>query len=1756
MKTLKKVLSLALIMCMLLQALPALAASTTTKPADGATTEVPFTKGTAGSNSFRIPSMVTLSDGTLVAAADARWNTTYDGGGLDTIVSHSSDGGKNWSYTFANYLGDNGNVYDADESTAFIDPAMAVTANNTIYMLVDLYPYGVALNGDGTQASPATYKGFNEDGYLLLSGDNHVSYGYYLKEGKIYRETDDAEVPGYTVDSYFNIKSDDGNTNTNLFFADSPYKVVRTGFLYLTKSTDKGVTWSEPTLLNLKTASEQVCLVAPGRGLVTKDGTIVFPCYSYNGNEGSQQSGFIYSKDNGNSWKRSSAFAGANWSSESAVVELSDGTLRFFYRNGTGKLCYVDYSMTSNQWGTSVATSLNTNSNCQISAITYSKTVDGKQVILVSCPTGPNEAGSNLSGASYRLNGKIFVGLVNDDKTIDWQTDKTMSVGSKHSETNYFMYSCLTELKDGSIGILYEDNENKWGAGDECYYEMSYATYTLDMNFSSDSSGDSSGGDAEGTLPSTKNTKEVEIKVGESEEFLDDTDNYEGAEGNVAADSSIAKVEIKGETTAGGTTIGNAVTALEDGKTYYIKKDGKYLTSSAGWTDDISNAALWKASQNKLYTGTNTYLRVNYKGELTTSIYSSSSWSFSGENLICSYGYKGTYTLGTPYEVVDGAPKKSTKIIITGVKPGTTTAIVGDTTYKITVVKETVSATIMAGSTYVCDDPSVTITKAPASSIATASLNDGKLTITAVGEGTTTVETEYAIYNINVIDAYTITLKEGESLVVSPSDPDGDGTDNYDGLADGQYIEWSSADNSYVGVAGVYDAANNAYTEDGYIIGHNITENAVLVTGTIYNADGSKADTIKWLVNVTEGNADTNSSSRYVYVNVTEILNCTVYYSINGGELTKINGTGVLIDETQKGHFNIMFFAAPDEGYALSYMCVTGSGNQYYTLSDGNPDGTGSGAWPFNSNTQSTIPSSSSDSAWKTGHGFRWSLLEGNMTIDQMKAMFSNAIALGCDGATNFTKNGTDSFYTEVQFVAQKLPTISKEIVSITDGDTGNTTTYTEGMKIGIGDTVNYNINIKENAELTGDIYTDKSYDSKSAITSINKPLYSTGSFGTITYTNEKLVDKLTGGNWSPDLGTSDSEDAALSYTTSLKLTESNFATVVEEGKITNTADLDYTYKSNYSSGTLTASASAVAEITVEIPEYVIDFGLPVELDLSELILAYGNIQSATASYGNVEKSENGVTYTPNTTLKNTDYVNLQFERGSYAIAIYPATTVYYEEGFADGSKGDWATLSKATSLKQTAEEVGNKSNIYGYDGNYVTDNVGASNETEAVSDEASTATFTFTGTGVDIYTNNKESSGVLMAWVKNSAGSTVKVIQVDTHMANGEKSYFTTGQDVDAYNVPVISLTGLERDTYTVELRHIGQKITTENADGTTSSSIVYNPVSLDGFRVYGTLPLDSDAYEADLEDNPTYIELRDKVLAGLDVKTAENDSIYAKDIAEETLAQVYARAQTTEGAVVLNAYSGNNASLTSDDVQDLLDNGPKNELYLRPGDSVVFKVTTNRVTQIGLKALNGSVNYSINTQKDSELTTEVNLNTSTDMFYKLADQKESAEEITYTITNKSGGILSITELKICDDPNATFEELTEEDLIPALKSLGYVSNDSQEYADASLAVVLNDADGKTLASTCLTVNGIVGEINTFLATDIEEAAVSILPEGYEISNASYEDQEVAYGEEKTVSVTVQKSVEEKPETPTVSVIDKIISIVKNIFNKIFKNR
>lgn len=448
------------------------------KPTPGTTQDQPFASGTAGSTYFRIPSLITLEDGTLFSAIDARWNFTGDAGGLDTIISTSSDGGKTWNYSFPNYFNDSTNAYNS-KATAFIDP-VTVEKDGTVYMMVDLWPGGVALN------SAAHSDPINGSGYVEINGEKRLAlYGSPVPSEQ--RTAGAEQGRGYThyvgdfgADGFAPVIKTDGKTveyyvdqdfylfdankepmycqqlgssdyvQQNVFYYNADLHVMATSYLWLVTSSDGGSTWSHPQMLNEQVRTDldepNSCFygVGPGRGLVTSSGRIILPCYTFKRGQGDGNTSVIYS-DDGVTWHRSESLD--HQTSEATVVE-ADGRLYLFARHGWYAVS-TDGGATWGEEKSLADTGLKIDTGCQIDAITYSKKIDGKTAIILSCPS-----------TVRRVNGTINVGLVQDDGSISW--DYTFEVTKNGT---WFAYSSMTELDDGSIGILYETT------GDTVKYE-------------------------------------------------------------------------------------------------------------------------------------------------------------------------------------------------------------------------------------------------------------------------------------------------------------------------------------------------------------------------------------------------------------------------------------------------------------------------------------------------------------------------------------------------------------------------------------------------------------------------------------------------------------------------------------------------------------------------------------------------------------------------------------------------------------------------------------------------------------------------------------------------------------------------------------------------------------------------------------------------------------------------------------------------------------------------------------------------------------------------------------------------------------------------------------------------------------------------------------------------------------------------------------------------------------------------------------
>ena len=434
-------------------------------------------------------------------------------------------------------------------------------------------------------------------------------------------------------------------------------------------------------------------------------------------------------------------------------------------------------------------------------------------------------------------------------------------------------------------------------------------------------------------------------------------------------------------------------------------------------------------------------------------------------------------------------------------------------------------------------------------------------------------------------------------------------------------------------------------------------------------------------------------------------------------------------------------------------------------------------------------------------------------------------------------------------------------------------------------------------------------------------------------------------------------------------------------------------------------------------PMFVADYGRPFVFNLSDVVKqGQDTVIDVTVNrdtrYGTLEYNADTKVfkYTPTQVLPNIDVltINIKFDGDTtYTTTnagVLPATTVDYEEGFATltGFTGG----SRGTAMQNTWVAGTNPGNdVYGYDGKVVTeDNTYATSTTKG-----DTAEFSFTGTGVDLYVNSDDASGNIAIQVRNADNRLVKVISVKTT----SNSTITTDKFSGTYQKELIaaSVTGLAYGQYSV-------KITTTDP-GTDG-------VYFDGFRVYGTMQDQAnDYYKGDLEDNPTFVELRDYVLTSVNVENSDSKAVYAQI------------REATDG-MLTSAVLSNNVAY---DGAALLDNGPKNELFLLPGQSVVFNLTTAREVQVGLKAVNGTAK--VTGSYNGTITSE------RDMFYTVVGKAENAQatEKTVTITNDSSStsILSITKVKICDDPNATFGELEADDLIPALGTLGYKTESAE---------------------------------------------------------------------------------------------------------------
>ena len=478
---------------------------------------------------------------------------------------------------------------------------------------------------------------------------------------------------------------------------------------------------------------------------------------------------------------------------------------------------------------------------------------------------------------------------------------------------------------------------------------------------------------------------------------------------------------------------------------------------------------------------------------------------------------------------------------------------------------------------------------------------------------------------------------------------------------------------------------------------------------------------------------------------------------------------------------------------------------------------------------------------------------------------------------------------------------------------------------------------------------------------------------------------------------------------------------------------------------------------------YVLDYGKPVNLNAQDWGIGsistlngdgmhrfYSPVWNLTEDHGKVSATQSGLTYTP-TTMNWDGYDNLYVfgkqiaedgaENQWSRVTVMPANSVYYEDTFVTDSNtgkvgieytGDWEQVGTSGGNTQTVDD----GQPYGWEESYddITFSDGCAHcVTASDDDEVAQASFTFTGTGVDVYSRTNMTTGTVYAVLEpqfKSENAKVQRLIVDNLAeSNGETGY---------YQIPTVSFQNLEYGEYKVTI------MVTTAAEG---RSTYY----LDGVRVYNPIQgleedqLVQDAYGADHELNAVFQEVRDILVTQANLP--EGDKLPNNSI------------------VFIDQVDGEIGGETSE-VGTYVEYGPKNEVYLAPGQSIAFQVATgsNSHYYLGLKGPAGA------TQAEATSGTgkmQIGICGSCDMYYEVTPNADGI----VMVKNTGENLLSITKLRTTsdsEDENACIvgtsvsELLAYADTFDSLEVVEYPTDlgdveienpDVQELGDGSVA-------------------------------------------------------------------------------------------------------
>jgi sialidase-1 len=166
--------------------------------------EVPvFQSGTEGYKSFRIPAIIRLKTGTLLAFCEGRVNNAADYGNVDLVMKRSEDGGRSWLPL--QVVADNG-AYQVGGPAPVVDMSDPLYPHGKIYLFFNTGNAGEKEIKEGKGIKNCIYKTSVDDGHtwsrpVKITGQVHrpnkpdVDSGYCFAEDWRYY----ANTPGHAM---------------------------------------------------------------------------------------------------------------------------------------------------------------------------------------------------------------------------------------------------------------------------------------------------------------------------------------------------------------------------------------------------------------------------------------------------------------------------------------------------------------------------------------------------------------------------------------------------------------------------------------------------------------------------------------------------------------------------------------------------------------------------------------------------------------------------------------------------------------------------------------------------------------------------------------------------------------------------------------------------------------------------------------------------------------------------------------------------------------------------------------------------------------------------------------------------------------------------------------------------------------------------------------------------------------------------------------------------------------------------------------------------------------------------------------------------------------------------------------------------------------------------------------------------------------------------------------------------------------------